>query len=322
MIRGFVFQCFAWVSVFILCHSCYVENAPTSPDRQLVIASDYLTEKDTVLFTKFAKRHNIHLIVRPIRTNEIIGLIRNADHNSGLDVLMIKSLNSVLRLHKQHILHPIHKNDPTFALDTSFISEKYDYIGLGFDPFIIRYNGDSIPTPTDYEHLSATDHYNLLSEEDLLCFLSPLRKALPRAQANSWIRNWKNHASDEKDTSFQAMPVYEALDVYSSLQTPPSDSVFNSLDAVSFPTGKGNGAAYNLRTICIINQAEHYRLANDFIRFYRNPGYNDELNEQLGTLGLHYELTSTKTVKLSTYQPEALLQYQSMIQRVINKLDK
>lgn len=322
MQKGAFISCIVGLISILIVPSCYVETAKPSTTRQVVIASDYLTEDDTVIFAPFAKQYQTRVIIREIKANEMIGLIRNANHNSGLDLIMMKSLNSVLRLQKQGILHSLHPDNPQFSLDTAFTSFRYNYIGVGFDPFIVRYDSDTLSSISEYKMLKDIEHGNTLSEEDVLAFLSPLYREYSKVEVFNWSKDWmQNTHQVELPISKSADSVNAILGMYSDLFD-MEDTTMAYLDKISFPRGIQEGSYFNLRTMCIVNQAENYSDAQQFIRFYRNPGHNDELNSLLHTFPLDYLLTSrNNSFVLYTVRPEKLIQYQSMIQRVVNKLN-
>lgn len=322
MQKGAFISCIVGLVSILIIPSCYVETAKPSKTRQVVIASDYLTEGDTVIFAPFAKQHKTRVIIREIKANEVIGLIRNANHNSGLDLIMMKSLNSVLRLQKQGILHSLNPENPQFTIDTAFTSFRYNYIGVGFDPFVVRYDSDTLSAISEYKMLKDIQHGHTLSEEDVLAFLSPLYREYSKVEVFNWSKNWMKHTRHvELPISKSTDSVNAILGMYSDLYN-MEDTSMAYLDKVSFPRGIQEGSYFNLRTMCIVNQAENYSDAKQFIRFYRNPGHNDELNSLLHTFPLDYLLTSRNdSFVLYAVRPEKLIQYQSMIRRVVNKLN-
>ena len=109
------------------------------------------------------------------------------------------------------------------------------------------------------------------------------------------------------------------LGLYSDVRN--VDSSLIQFDALIFPSGPAGGNPYNLRTFAIMNQAENYTVAVDFINFYSNFGYNDELNERMETLSIYEDMRDTD-LEFYPYKvkPEKLIPYHSITRRVINKL--
>lgn len=315
----FPFRLFAVVILLLSgLSSCYVETAKSVKDKELAIVSDYLVEKDTVLFRRFKEKYKCRVYIRSMTTDQLIGYMRNADHNSGLDIVMMKSLQSVLSLNKNGVLHPLGKNERSFHVDSSYISKKFNYIGLGFDPFVISYTTDTIPLIDKYYSLSRTKHFNHLSQDDILVFLSPIRKEHGRVAFYSWTKKWLDQTIDLTSRD-SLMPNYPILSLYSDFKQFPSE--LKSYKIMNYPKGMKEGSYFNLRTLAIIRQAEHFALARNFISFYRNAGYNEDLNIKLHTIPLFHSLINSNE-DFVTYplNPEKTLEYHLTIERMLDKM--
>ncbi|MCH2223970.1 MAG: hypothetical protein MK066_04310 [Crocinitomicaceae bacterium] len=300
--------------------SCYVETARPEERKELVIASDYLTQADTALFSQFIAQSKARLIIREINTDQLIGLIRNADHNSGLDILMLSSIHNVLRVHKQNILQPLSSCAESLKFDTSYISYKYNYVGFGIDPFIVRYNSDTISSIDDYADLTELAHINNLDFPSMVTFLSPLRKEMSKVDTYEWAKQWNNHTIHIDDYSNDSLLL--CLGTYSSLYDVSKDTILNSLNQISYPKWKSNGTFYNLRTMAIVKQAENFTVAKEFISFYRNPGYNGQLTEKLHLFRINMSLDNKQSFTPNTYTNQDLIQYHTGIERINTNINK
>lgn len=301
---------------------CYVESAKPIEDKQLVIVSDYLRVEDTLLFQKFEEKHKVDVIIRSMNANELIGYMRNARHNSGLDIIMMKSLYDVLHLQKQDVLHQFGANEKMFNLDTSFISTNYNFAGIGFDPFMVYRANDTSSVIKKVTELSKIEHYSALSKKSEIVLLSELRRKVGRATFYSWGKNWipKSHNLQIEKVDSLTNPGFPVLGLFSDVKS--IDSLSNNIVSSSFINDDDGRNPYNLRTICIINQSEHYTLARKFISFYRNPGHNDDLSLKLDIIPLFFELSErTFNFTPNTVNPEKQMQYYTITERIINKLD-
>ena len=301
---------------------CYVESAKPMEDKQLVIVSDYLNAEDTLLFENFKEKHNVDVIIRSMTANELIGYMRNARHNSGLDIIMMKSLYDVLHLQKQDVLHQFGANEKMFNLDTSFISTNYNFAGIGFDPFMTYRAIDTALVIKNVKELAQVEHYSSLSEKSKIVLFSELRRKVGRATFYSWGKNWvpKGHDIELGKVDSLTNPGLPVVGLYSNLQS--IDSLTQNKVISSFLYDDEERNPYNLRTICIINQSEHYTLARKFITFYRNPGHNDDLSLKLQIIPLFFELSErTFNFTPNTVNPEKQMQYYTITERIINKLD-
>ena len=79
-------------TVSLIFSGCYVENASSEKDKTLVIASDYLNEEDTLIFSDFAKKENVRIIIKHIDAATLIGEIQGNEYAHGIDLVMMKSL--------------------------------------------------------------------------------------------------------------------------------------------------------------------------------------------------------------------------------------
>ncbi len=299
--------------------SCFVDTATPVNDKELAIVSDYLVAKDTVLFKRFKEKYDCRVFIRTMTTDELIGYMRNADHNSALDIVMMKSIHNVLILNKNGVLHPLGKNERSFHVDSSYISAKYNYVGLGFDPFVLCYTTDTVPLISNYSALSKTRHFNRLTNEDILVFLSPMRKEQTRVNFYSWTKQWRSQTTpfDAKDTLQAEFPI---LALYSDFRTFPKS--LKKYTIVNYPKGKKEGSYFNLRSIAIVRQAEHFTLAKNFISFYRNAGYNEDINLKLKTVPLFHSLLDSHNEFVPyPLNPEKALEYQLTIERMLNKMN-
>ena len=305
-------------ALFVGLQGCFVETGKSVKDNELAIVSDYLEAKDTILFENFKKKFDCRIFIRKMNTDQLVGYIRNAQHNSGLDLVMMKSTNSLLELNKKGVLHRFGNGERSFHLDSSYISTKYNFIGIGFDPFVMCYSSDTIPQIKTYSSLSKRKHYNYLTDEDKLVFLSPLRKEQTRATFYSWVKDWKQQSQDVSlfDSLNTGNPILMLYSDFKAIPEKWKDSI-----EINYPNGKKTGNFFNLRTISLIKQAEHFTLAKKFISFYRNPGYNEDLSEQMNLVPLFYPILNTEHDFIAyPVPPEKALEYQLIIQRMLDKI--
>jgi hypothetical protein len=315
MPRSHLRICFMLSASFALLASCHIEQAKPIERETLTISSDYLEEGDTLLFTSFVKKYNVRLIIRSMSTDAVIGLMRNADYNSGLDLILSKSSHSAFRLSKQHVFQPLNKQDEKLIVEHDFISWKYDYVALGLDPYVIHYASDTAITARTYQDLFKYPHYHTLDHDDLLCFMSPLRHEKNQVDTYKWAERWYKLTVKSPENGPISDSISATLSRYSQIDD-PNDGV------IYYPDGLRSGCYYDLLTMGIVKQAENYLTAKKFISYYSNPGHNSTINEKLHTFPLYDYLPfrGDKFV-LNPVSSETLLQYHGIIDRIINKLE-
>jgi hypothetical protein len=307
--------CFALCATLAVFASCHTERAKPLERETLTIASDFLDEDDTLLFSGFVKKYNVRLIIRSMSTDGVIGLIGNAEYNSGLDLILSSSSQSAFRLSKQHIFQSISEDDSDLQIAHEYFSTKYDYVALGIDPFVISYASDSTITARTYQDLFKIPHYHTLNRDDILCFMSPLRHEKNQVETYKWIERWYNLAVERPKSGAISDSLPATLRRYSQLEDINAGVIY-------YPDGLRSGCYYDLSTMGIVKQAENYLTAKKFISYYSNPGHNSIINKKLQTYPLFDYLASRQNkFTLNSVKSETFLQYHGIIDRIINKLD-
>jgi ABC-type Fe3+ transport system substrate-binding protein len=133
--------------------ACKIEEAKPDISKKLVLASDFLEAKDTVLFKRFSKKMGIRLKILNLNAGQIAQKLKKEGYNSSIDLVFVKSLNSVKILDKTKFQ----------KLNANFLREKTPslkafknatWLVAGLDPFVFSYIPDSTKTAKNYSDLS------------------------------------------------------------------------------------------------------------------------------------------------------------------------
>ncbi|NDA99111.1 MAG: hypothetical protein EBY31_07915 [Flavobacteriia bacterium] len=133
--------------------ACKIEEAKPEISKKLVLASDFLEAKDTVLFKRFSKKTGIRLKILNLNASQIAQKLKKEGYNSSIDLVFVKSLNSVKILDKTKFQE----------LDANFLREKTPslkafknatWLVAGLDPFVFSYIPDTTKTAKNYSDLS------------------------------------------------------------------------------------------------------------------------------------------------------------------------
>jgi len=133
--------------------ACKIEEAKPEISKKLVLASDFLEAKDTVLFKRFSKKTGVRLKILSLNASQIAQKLKKEGYNSSIDLVFVKSLNSVKILDKTKFQ----------KLDANFLREKTaslkafknaTWLVAGLDPFVFSYIPDSTKTAKNYSDLS------------------------------------------------------------------------------------------------------------------------------------------------------------------------
>ena len=295
--------------------SCSLETAKTPTHSKLVIASDYLEAKDTLLFLLFSTKNAVHISIETMSTDSLIERIRTKQANSAIDLVMLESLYDVTRLDKRGVFHPIDLVIKTAPEAASYSSVKYNYIGFGMDPYIIAYEPIGRHEIKTYNDLTHFNHINTLGRNHSPTFLAPILKNLSEVKQRKWVKRYTEHAISKaipgdsilNDSLFKLLPVLTTL---SDFEWNKDSILMYKTKALLFPNKQGKGTYYNLRSIAVISQASNYTTALDFIHFCTTEKANVKLNEALNTYSIYLNQHDFKQDSTSA---EELIPYYSTI---------
>jgi len=133
--------------------ACKIEEAKPEISKKLVLASDFLEAKDTVLFKRFSKKTGIRLKILNLNASQIAQKLKKEGYNSSIDLVFVKSLNSVKILDKTKFQ----------KLDANFLREKTPslkafknatWLVAGLDPFVFLYDPNFYTGKKNYRDLS------------------------------------------------------------------------------------------------------------------------------------------------------------------------
>ena len=133
--------------------ACKIEEAKPEISKKLVLASDFLEAKDTVLFKRFSKKTGIRLKILNLNASQIAQKLKKEGYNSSIDLVFVKSLNSVKILNKTKFQ----------KLDANFLREKTPslkafknatWLVAGLDPFVFLYDPNFYTGKKNYRDLS------------------------------------------------------------------------------------------------------------------------------------------------------------------------
>ncbi|MEJ6777512.1 MAG: hypothetical protein QNK85_09360 [Crocinitomicaceae bacterium] len=314
---------FIGIITLLMLASCSTETAQPYKARELIIASDYLEAKDTLLFRAFAKKNAIRILIYTLTSDKIISTIRNKAANSGIDLVMLKSLYDVSKLNKREILHHIDLTVKKSQEAIHYSSWKYNYVGFGIDPYIIAFELNSDNKVKIYNDLTRFYHINKLESNHYPPMLAPILKKLNKARGNQWIKDCLDHSISKpipgdsllNDSLFLRLPVLTTL---SDFKLNKDSNHLYKNKSFLLPNERSKGTFYNLRSIAIVNQASNYTIALDFIGFCLDEKNNVKLNDALNTYSIY-----SRQIDFRKYSPSAeeLIPYYSIIEHFKIKLE-
>jgi hypothetical protein len=309
--------------ISVLVTACSIETAKTAPNKQLVIVSDYLNEQDTVLFSSFAKEKGVSIEIQTMNIDRIIGLMRNKGDNSGIDVVMVKSLFDIQKLDWLEMLQTIDYSEHLPEEISKYSSWKYNYVGIGIDPYVIAYDERSDHPIKTYNELTSSDFFNFLQENEEPPMLAAIYSKLKKAQANNWIKNYSKRSfapplpQDSIANLDSLLTNRSVLTLYSTFHLEKKSAEILKHKTFLYPNEKSTGAFYNVRTIGFIQQAQNYTIAKEFAIYYAQTKSNATLNSALNTLPINSNKQKFRKFTISAHD---MIQYYGIVDRVLAKV--
>lgn len=302
--------------------ACTIETARPVKSNVLVIASDFLHEKDTLLFKQFTQKNDVRLIIRHLSTDQMASEIESKGYNSGIDLIFSNNMQTPIRLNKHGILQDLVEIESGVKGQNHYISYKHNFVGIGLDPFVFKYTSDTILEPRQYQDLNNTTHYHTLSTADIVSFLSPMRRKMNRANTYDWAKKWTENSSLRPEKGPWHDSAQVVLCKYSQLEF-FNDSVWKGYsENCYFPNEDKGGVYFDLISLSIVQQAEHFSDAQKFMDYCQNSGHNSTLNKKLNCFPIYdYLETRINGPKFYSTHIDQLLKYHDVLERMLDKLN-
>jgi len=162
----------------------------------------------------------------------------------------------------------------------------------------------------------------MLSEADIVSFLSPIRKERNRAITYEWMKKWNQQSTFRTENSSWNDSAEVVLCKYSQLNQENDSTWQDFAEGHYFPNEDRAGVYFDVMTLSIVRQAEHYSDAQKFIAHCQNSGYNDMLNRKLNRFPIYeYLKARTEGPKFYPVNIDELLQYHDVLSRMFDKLN-
>lgn len=307
---------FCLIALLAALSQCTLESASSPERRELVIASDYLQEKDTLLFADFVRKKKIHVRIVHMDAALIYSQLRDQQANTGIDLLLLESEHDVQQLAVNDLLQAF-SFEPSYAkTELKYVSARYHYVGFGLDPFVIttpNSNGNILT----YNDLTRQPFINELRSSDQITLLAPICRKMEKGKAQSWLYKYaeqRSSASTSLDSTGHHIPTLLKRSAYLAQKDTSRQKIQSKMRILS---SGSFGSFYNLRTMCLTIQCEHFTEAQEFIEFHLLPWRNKSLCKQIYIVPIYGAGQVFRPYKLRT---EELLPYHTMVARILDRL--
>ena len=283
--------------ILIGAFSCQIESAQRKETTRLTILSTFLESKDSLLFRNWSKNEQVQVLIRNAPLDSMIHWLQSKRYNTHYDLILCDNLMDQQKLHRAKVLQAL----PVSVDYSSFDSEQYQFLALGLNPYIFKTAADSIRLPNAYQALTTQQFKNNLTDGHEIQLLSAVLSRMNKVESFNWIKKYSSMSD-----SVQIGP---ELDYYSHVNL--------KKEKLIFPGRKMSGVVYNVISASIVQQSPNFLKAISFLEFYRKENANKQLNKRLQCI----PISNPDGIRLYRTKPEELVQYHSMVDRMLKKLD-
>lgn len=282
----FQLKVFFSLSILVLFTACTIEKARPTKKQQLIIASDCLTQKDKILFKNFEKAAKITIHIRSISTDSLYKLLKTEGLVTEIDCIITSSVYQMERFSKAHFLHTYAVKTAEQFLPKKFISQKQDYLGFGYDPYVFLTNNDTLSNWKNYLDLTKKQAFttDLIESSDLLPFYAIVFKKLenkkPRAIYDWKIQFYKNKINSKND-SLNMIGTTLFFTRYSHYESRRNSFKHLKKYQLVFPNQRKAGSYYTMPCFGIVKQARNYSNAQLFLSYFLKENVNKRVTSRL-----------------------------------------
>lgn len=263
--------------------SCSIEEANQNKKNELIIASDFLKSKDTILFKNFSKSNNIRIKIKFLNADSIQTRLRKDGFNSNFDLIFVKSLQSVKSL-KTITFHHLSRNMIISSLFNFRAFQNNSWFAVGVDPYVFSAVPDTLEIPTSYKDLTKKFNYSCFNPYEnvvLLAHVKHLTKNKP-----SFYSSWKKYF-EENYVPFNAgtdsLPSKQFLLLKWSNYLENSFIRENKKRKVNFILN--NSALYaDRKCVAVVLQAKNFKNASLFLSFLNSKNKSFYFYEKMGAI--------------------------------------
>lgn len=313
--------------------SCKVDKARPFKKQYLIIASDCLSIKDTILFRSFKTLNGIRIRILPMTADSLRKRLHSEKLNTEIDAVILASPYDMVHLEKSDFIQHLSEDKIPDNLPTKFISRSRKWIGLGCDPYVIVSVQDTLKKVKTYKNLAESTKWctNLASNSEWYPFYSAIVNRInstSKYNALDWIRNFNDNklAVLQENDSTSACSIL--LTSYSKFRKSPT--VLNSQfkkGKLIFPNQRTGGSYYSMPTFAVIKQARNFSNAVKFLDYLTIETVNKRLNFNwlifpiISSKESSFSYQNTRFKKYSI-SPVRLTENYERINNILNTIDR
>jgi len=297
--------------MLLMLAGCDIPAAAPEKNPTLVVVTDILNSKDSLLFSQFEKTHNVTIVFKEMTAESLIQRFQNDPYGLGVDIVFLHQAYDMRLVQQHELLERLHKTD--FPQESQ-LSASQEFITCGIDPFVcVSKKNTSIRI---YDDLNNRAYLQNLSHKSLTHFFAPYEKRLHRSK--TFERVQKLHEKSMEMNLWNADSAQTILTMYSDYKMKkPEDSVWNHFTNVQFPNSATSGVFYDVLTAGIIRQSSNYQLSTELLKWVTSQKINPRFAKNRGYNSI-YDSSEYRRFKSPA---DVLMQYHTMIERMLSEVE-
>lgn len=250
--------------------SCSIDEAQPLAHKKLVIASDFLYQKDVKFFAKFAKKEKVKIEIVHMRADSIAFRLKKDAYNTNIDLVFVQSLLSIKALGYQSFQKIDETTQQQLTRLTKFVK---NWFLIGRDPFVLTYLKDSLEKPHSYRELSTdflwaspdVPSLEVLKAQVSYQYEHQKKKKENQRSLKEWLRGLKDHRVNYQEGTDSPASTQLLLMRYSSCLS-NNPLLRTKKRVVIFP----KNAYFDYFAIAVVPQAKDYEVSKSFLLFWND----------------------------------------------------
>ncbi len=284
--------------------SCSIDEAQSLAHKKLVIASDFLYQKDVKFFSEFAKKEKVKIEIIHMRADSILFRLKKDAYNTNIDLVLVQSLLSIKSLGN----HAFQKIDQTTQQQLTRLPKfEKNWFLIGSDPFVLTYIKDSLEKPHAYRELSTdflwaspdVPSIEVLKAQIRYQYQHQKKKKENQRSLKEWLRGLKDHRVKYQEGSDSTASTQLLLMKYSAyLGNKPL--LTTKRRVVIFP----KNACFDYFATAVVSQAKDYEVSKSFLLFWNEHTKDKRFLKHFGIT----PLANVKNGRTFYISPKEILQ--------------
>lgn len=285
----------------LILYSCGIETAKPGQKSEVIIASNFLSQRDIRFYKGFEKKTNIKVKIIFLSTDSIKNHIIKNGYNSDFDLIFVKSLMDVKKLNNIKN-HEFKFNYAKKHLNIFKPFLKNHWLIAGIDPYVFSYFPDSTKRPTSYVELTKEYLWATPEESELNVFISHVKYHLRKSKKNAF-KKWQDdfyRNNVEFNMGSDSSSSRQFIMVKASRLKADTVLLKSKGRVVYFPNESLNGFYADRYCVALLDQAKNFENATKLLKYI----------DQYGKIPAHFEIipiNSKKAEGINTLSEETIL---------------